>query len=208
MDKIKFKIKKKVFTCLVAKTAEERKEGYSGETDAPKENECMLFVFPEPGSHQMWIAGTDTALDIVFLNDDLKILEILTGKPDSEDLLGSSEDVSYVIEFGAGVCETIGLKVGNSISTIPEDSLKPDTTEQYGGFVLDADGNTQMRIKGGERIFSRKSTRKIVSQAFACKTDKDFSKLARTTLQEILAQNERKSEFVKGKTKETYELQV
>lgn len=208
MEKIKFKIKNKVFNCLVAKSAEERKAGYSGDEPDPKDNECMLFVFPEPGNYQMWMAGTEIALDIVFLNDDLNVLEIVAGEPENEELLGSSNEVAYVLEFAAGVCESIGLKKGNSVNNIPEDQLKPDEDEKYIAMILDEDGNTQMRIKGGERIFSRKSTHKIVTQALNCEADKDYKKLARTILREVLAQDGRNIEFVKGKTKETYELEI
>lgn len=205
MDQIKFKIKQKVFNCLVAKSAEDRKTGYSGEQECPKDNECMLFVFPVVGKNQMWMAGTEFPLDIVFLNEDLKVTEILCGEVGSEELLGTGEDVAYVLEFACGVCDKMGLKQGNSINSIPEEILEPGD-ESYDVFVLDEDGEIQMEIQGGERIFSRKSTRKIVSQAQACEGDKDFRKLARTVLREILAQDGRGSQYVKGKTKEVYEL--
>lgn len=205
MEIFDLKINDKTFKCSVAQKAADRKVGYSGEGNTPKEDECMLFVFPTPGKYQMWMKDSHAPLDIVFMDESLEILEILKGEPNSEELIGSHDNVSYVLEFAEGACSDI--EVGEELKGIPDKYLEPDPEEQYSMFVLDEDGKVQMEIQGGERIFSRKSTKRIVNGALNAKSDKDYKKLARTILKEILAQDGRGTDYVKGKTKETYELE-
>jgi uncharacterized membrane protein (UPF0127 family) len=207
MEVFDLKINDKTFKCSVAQKASDRKVGYSGVGNVPKEDECMLFVFPSPGKYQMWMKDATAALDIVFFDDSLKILDIIEGSPDNEELLGTHDNVSYVLEFLKGTCKDLNINTGDTIKGIPDNHLEPDPEENYSMFVLDEEGQVQMEIKGGERIFSRKSTKRIVNGALNAESDKDYKKLARTTLKEILAQDGRGPDPVKGKTKEIYELE-
>ena len=65
--------------------------------------------------------------------------------------------------------------------------------------VLDEDGNVQMKLEGGERIFSRISTRKIIKQALKAyrdETDSSFIKLGKMVFKELDAQDGRDPEYV------------
>lgn len=192
--------------CSVAKTAEERKKGLSGEGVELGADECMLFVFPSEGSHRMWMKDTHIPLDIVFLDKNIEVLEIVQGEENNVELLGNSDKISYVIELNKGACKTLDIGVGDILEDIPEEYLEPDEDEEYSMYVLDDEGNVQMEIKGGERIFSRKSTKKIVNMALSAGNDSQYKKLAKTILGEILAQDGREPDYVKGKTKESYNL--
>jgi len=205
METFKLIINKEKFTCSVANNAEDRKVGYSGDRKSPKDTECMLFVFPSVGKNQMWMKDTKFPLDIVFLDKDCKVLESICAEENSNELLGSSEDVAYVLEFPEGMCDDLELKKGDEIEDIPEEFLEAEDNPVKMQ-VLDDKGNAQMDIQGGERIFSRKATKKIIDQAIACKSDDDKKTLAKTLLKEIIAQDDRGSDYVKGKTKESYKL--
>ena len=206
MRKFNLEINDTKLKCFVANKAEDRKVGYSGEDNVPDETECMLFVFPEPGDHKMWMKNTHCNLDIIFLDKDCEILEIVEGKEDDDTLLGSSDNVAFVLEFMQGGADALGLKVGDIVDTIPDEYLEPSDDEVYSMFVLDEEGNVQMKIKGGERIFSRAITKKLVNLALSAETDTQFKKLGKMILKEILAQDERGPDHVKGRTKDSYEL--
>jgi hypothetical protein len=65
--------------------------------------------------------------------------------------------------------------------------------------VLAPDGSTQMKLQGGERIFSRISTKKMVKQAKKANSVRDdeilflraCKKLGKICLKELYAQNHR-----------------
>ena len=70
--------------------------------------------------------------------------------------------------------------------------------------VIASDGTTQMNLQGGERIFSRISTKQIISWAKKAEANKDntelFEKyckrLGKRIFREIKAQNTREPEYV------------
>ena len=65
--------------------------------------------------------------------------------------------------------------------------------------VLDPEGNVQMTLDGGERIFSIISTKTIINKAkraFIEKTDNAYKSLGKYVFKEMKAQDSRKPEFV------------
>lgn len=67
--------------------------------------------------------------------------------------------------------------------------------------VLAPDGSYQFALKGGERIFSRISTRRFIKyakRANKSKLDKDYASLGRAVFNELSAQNDRGPEFVEA----------
>ena len=70
--------------------------------------------------------------------------------------------------------------------------------------VLAPDGSTQMNLQGGERIFSRISTRKMIKQAKKANSlrkdsvlyERACKKLGKICLKELYAQNHRDQEYV------------
>ena len=82
---------------------------------------------------------------------------------------------------------------------IKEDSEEEDKTENHTMVVLDEKGNTQMELIGGERIFSREHTRKLIflaKKAAKSKDKADYRKLGKTMFQFIEKQDTQKQEFV------------
>jgi bifunctional DNA-binding transcriptional regulator/antitoxin component of YhaV-PrlF toxin-antitoxin module len=74
-----------------------------------------------------------------------------------------------------------------------------DDDNKYIMKVLAPDGSTQMKLQGGERIFSRISTKKMVKQAKKANSVRDdeilflraCKKLGKICLKELYAQNHR-----------------
>lgn len=66
---------------------------------------------------------------------------------------------------------------------------------QQGGTmeVLDSDGNSQMKIEGGERIFSRVATKKMLE----LNESKNYAELGKYICDELKAQDEREPQYVK-----------
>ena len=66
-------------------------------------------------------------------------------------------------------------------------------------YVIGSDGKPQMTLEGGERIFSRISTRTMIKKAkkaFVEKTDNAYKSLGKYVFKEMKAQDSRKPEFV------------
>lgn len=159
MDKIKIKIANKEYTVQVAKTDEEKTKGLQGVKELSK-NEGMLFKYDEPQTVMFWMKDTLIPLDIIFIGDNDEVLSIYHGEPENTDLVKEKE-VLYVLELNANS----GVKEGDDFEI--EDSEGMD--------VLDKDGNSQMKLEGGERIFSRKNTVILIRMAKRADQFKDES---------------------------------
>ena len=76
--------------------------------------------------------------------------------------------------------------------------------EKEGGIVhkmtvLNEDGSTQMELEGGERIFSRIHTKRLISlskKAVKSKKDADYKKLGKKVFEYINKQNTQEQEYV------------
>ena len=65
--------------------------------------------------------------------------------------------------------------------------------------VLDAEGNTQMTLDGGERIFSIKNTKiliKLAKKATATNNDNDYKALGKRVFKFLEVQNNSEPEYV------------
>lgn len=111
------KIKGKLFNLEVADTQEKREAGLSGR--ALKENEGMLFVFEKPCRPAFWMKGVLEPLDIVWIDDEKKVVGVLERLPvcrgEDYDIYRPSSNISYAIELKGGTAKNIGLKVGDNI---------------------------------------------------------------------------------------------
>ena len=193
----------KEFDVFVARDEQSRRLGLSGqETLGPDEG--MLFVFPGPGNHKMYMKGTNFPLDIIFLNENVEVLEILEGKANDETLLGPHEQTSYVLELPSGAAEQYDLQPGDRIDDIPDEMRKSlDGKKETPLKVLGNSGEIQAELEGGERIFSRNATRKMIKAATESNDDDSYIKLARIVVEEVIAQDERNPEFT-GEGQVTY----
>ena len=177
-----------------AQSPEERRMGLS-ELESIENDEGMFFTFPEQGVHQMWMKDTKFPLDILFLNDNVEILQISKGEPMDETLIEGPEETLHVLELPAGTVEG-NLGVGDRIDGIPEEYRQSeDKPSDKPLKVVGEDGEVQFELEGGERIFSRKSTKKMVEAAQTANDDKGLIKLAKIALDEIIRQDQRQPEY-------------
>lgn len=193
MNKINIRIANKKYKVQVAETDEEKQKGLQGVTSLP-EDEGMLFIFDEPSEISFWMKDTKVPLDIVFINEDLKVISVQKGIPDSEDFI-TENNVNFVLE----VNQNSGIKSGDELEFSPENKINSSKMQ-----VLDSNGESQMELDGGERIFSRSNTKtliKFAKKANATKSDNDYKALGKRIFKFLKTQTENEPEYVEQKNK-------
>ena len=194
MTNIIVNVGSKTYTCKVAKTSEEHKKGLM-DVDYLAPDEGMLFEFDKEGTREFWMKNTSLELTQISINDDDEVEEVYQAIPNDETLV-PFKNCKYLLE----VNRTTDIKVGDDFEIDSNDDL-----DKYVMKVLAPDGSTQMRLQGGERIFSRISTKKMIKQAKKADSVRDDEilferacrKLGKICLKELYAQNHRDPEFVK-----------
>ena len=206
---IEVQIGKKVYNLLVATTEEEKEKGLMGIEELP-DNEGMLFDYSDEPQAELsfWMKNVDIPLDIIFINQDGIVISVKQGIPNSEEYITEdSEFISCVIELNANS----GVKAGDktdlfseidNINEEIEDEDEEDTHPELNVnrlYVYGSDGEVQAELQGGERIFSRKSSKVIIAKAkraYVSKEDKDYKSLGRYIFKEMDAQDNRDPEYV------------
>ena len=193
MDKVIVNIGNKRYNCQLAKTEEQRRKGLMDvEYLAPDEG--MLFEFDEEGTHEFWMKNTPLELTQISINDDDEVEYVYQATPNDETLI-PFENCKYLLE----VNRTTEIQKGDDFEIDDSDDLN-----KYVMKVLAPDGSTQMNLQGGERIFSRISTKKMIKQAKKANSlredpvlyERACKKLGKICLKELYAQNHRDQEYV------------
>lgn len=181
------------YDILIAKSQEQKTKGLQFVKSLPKD-EGMLFVINENNPIETFfhMHNVPFPLDLIFMDDDFKVLDVKRGEPEDDKISGVA---SYVLEVNAGS----GIKKDDE-----GDLDEPESN--YVMKMLAPDGSTQFQLKGGERIFSRKSTKSFIRKALkaeSSKEDKDYKALGKAMFKELKAQDNREPEYVKSpKSKE------
>lgn len=77
----------------------------------------MLFIFKKNQSLAFWMKNTYIPLDIIFVDENMQVVNIKKNtKPLSEKLIPSIRDSMYVVEVNAGFCDKYGVKIGDHLS--------------------------------------------------------------------------------------------
>lgn len=116
------------FRLEIARTPVERARGYMFREQVADE-EGMLFLFPEDGLHEFWMKNCRVALDLIWLDADLQVVQIAAEQlPCPEE--GPCPDIfpmrpaRYVLEVAAGVAARHGLQVGDRVAVLSEPPLR------------------------------------------------------------------------------------
>jgi len=81
-----------------------------------KENQGMLFIFPDMQERSFWMKNTYIPLDIIYLDNQKKVLSIAENTlPRSTESIPSGYPAKYVVEVNAGMTARFGIKKGTSM---------------------------------------------------------------------------------------------
>jgi len=187
----KIKVGNKDYKVYLAVTDEEHDEGLKNVSEL-SEDEGMIFIFEEVDEVSFWMKDTKIPLDIIFINEDLEVISVHEGIPESEDYI-SEDNVLYVLE----VNKNSGIKQGDELDFNSEKEVNSNRLH-----VLDKDGNSQMELLGEERIFSRENTKILIrfaKKAALMKNDKDYKALGSRLFKFLGKQNSNAPEYVTTK---------
>lgn len=182
------------YDIYIAKSKEQKERGLQHFKSLPKD-EGMLFVINESNPIETFfhMHNVPFPLDLIFMDDEFKVLDVKRGNPEDDKIEGIA---SYVLEINADS----GVKKGD------EAELDDDDTHEYVMKVLAPDSSVQMALKGGERIVSRRETLVLIRKALkaaASKEDKDYKALGKYMFKVIKGQDSREPEYVTAPDKKT-----
>ena len=190
---MKIKIGDKEFIATIAKDSEEKRIGLSNTTNL-NAKEAFVMKFDPAEDVSITMKDMHYPLDLIFIREG-KLLKKVAASP-GEDSITIGDLSDTVVEIKAG--EALGLRKGNSIEYIGE-KLEDGTVEMAEGGLavegnrqlLDEKGKNQMNLLGGERIFSRISTKRM----FELAKQKKYKTLGKYLYNEIKAQDKRPVQY-------------
>lgn len=199
MEKKNIIIGNKEYTVEIAKSKEDKEKGLQ-DRNYLASDEGMLFVYEEQQPVvEYWMKNTKIPLDQIAINEGNEVTTVYKAQPNSENLHPFA-NVKYLLE----VNQDSGIVEGDDFEF--DDSDDPN---KYVMKVLAPDGSTQMNLQGGERIFSRISTKQMITWAKKAEANKDnkelFTKyckrLGKRMFKELYAQDHRDPEYVEAPDK-------
>ena len=183
----------KSFDVEIADTPEKRREGLS-KADSLADDEGMLFVFDEVQDEVSFtMAETNIDLDIIFIDEEGTVISVEHAKAKDPEPFEET-DVKYVLE----VAYKSGVRAGDDFEIEGDDFTDEEKEDLQRMLVLDSNGNVQAKIEGGSRIFSRKSTKRMIKaalRAYKSDDDIDYCKVGRIVLKELDAQDGRDPQY-------------
>ncbi len=104
------------FKVQFADTEQTREIGLMFRKDMPA-GEGMIFEFFQPQPVAFWMRNTVLPLDIIFIGQDGRILNVAANaRPFDETPLPSAGDARAVLEINAGLAVRLGIKAGDKIT--------------------------------------------------------------------------------------------
>jgi uncharacterized membrane protein (UPF0127 family) len=103
-------------TVEVARTSDELARGLMYRTSlAPDAG--MLFVFPETGGHAFWMKNTFIPLDMIFVDEALRVVAVIADvAPHTTELRDPGVPARYVVEVNAGWARARGVGPGARVT--------------------------------------------------------------------------------------------
>ncbi len=111
-------IKEICFNVEIARTAEEKLRGLKNREILPKD-EGMLFIYSEEKQRNFWMKDVLIPLDIIWINKDKEIVFIEENAQPCKNncpVVASDKKAKYVLEVKGGICQDIGIRVGDKIN--------------------------------------------------------------------------------------------
>lgn len=85
----------------------------------------MLFVFDEPAIRSFWMRNTQVPLDIAFIDEELRVVEIERMEAETTDLHAPDEPVLYALEVPAGWFAGVGVRAGDRALIVLSSTQEP-----------------------------------------------------------------------------------
>ena len=198
MKEITIQIEDKTYNVQVVESEDEKVQGLSNTEELPLDG--MLFDYSSDPQSELTFNTIDMnyPIDIIFINSDYEVTAVELGEPKSDEIIeciaDEDESIIYVLETNANS----GIKVGDEFEIEDDDVDEEEVSKMY---IIGLDGNPQFELIGGERIFSRIHTRKLIKlakRANKSKKDSDYKKLGKTLFNIIEIQNTQEPEYVDG----------
>lgn len=106
------------FRLEVVSTPSQRAKGMMfRRRDQVREDQGMLFIFPEERPQKFWMKNTFIPLDMIFVNSELKVVGIVhEAVPLSLEERGVPAPAKYVIEVLGGIAQKQGISEGAQVS--------------------------------------------------------------------------------------------
>lgn len=206
MKEVDIELNDVVYKVKVAISEKDRNKGFQNVSNIGL-NEGMIFPFKEPSLAEFWMQDTHIPLLLVFIDEDWEVIRITEGEPLSEQIM-SQDNTKYVLELNVVSKVEVGDYVDlneleDYLEEIDFENDDDDDDDQDGKLpemiVLDAKGKEQMRIVGGERIFSRKNTKTLISMAKRAKrtkSDTDYKRIGTKIFNFLKIQDEKEDDYV------------
>ena len=99
----------------VAQTKEEKQKGLMF-VDKLSQTNGLLLLYKKPKVVKIWMHNTKIPLDIIFINDQNKVVLIRKGESFSKKIISSINHVIGVLEIPEGCVKKLDIKVGDKIS--------------------------------------------------------------------------------------------
>ena len=191
----------KEYDVVVADTPELRKKGLEPYSYL-NADEGMLFIFDEETTDYFTMKNCAIDLDIVFIDSEGEVIQVSSVKAYDPKPVTCEEPYQFVLEVNINS----GIELEDELEQ--EDESLSEEEKQFAGehnkmLVLDANGDVQMKLSGGERIFSRIKTRQIIKavlKAYKNDTDSEYRRVGRIVLKELDAQDNREPEYTQLKS--------
>ncbi|MEK6861976.1 MAG: DUF192 domain-containing protein [Nanoarchaeota archaeon] len=110
-------INKNIIKVEVADTPEERSHGLMFR-ESLCDNCGMLFVFENEDYHNFWMKNTVIPLDMIFISEDNKIIDIIQAEPCKEDpcqVYKPKEKAKYILEVNKEYSSSNNLRTGDNV---------------------------------------------------------------------------------------------
>jgi uncharacterized membrane protein (UPF0127 family) len=96
----------------VARTTEEKERGLMYRTELP-DGTGMIFLFTEEDIQSLWMSNTYVALDVAFLDANLRVVDIQQMEPETTDIHSSARRAMFALELPKGWLAAHGVEVGD-----------------------------------------------------------------------------------------------
>ncbi len=109
-------LRKACFNVEIAATEETRRQGLMDRKQLASDH-GMLFIFDALGEYGFWMKNTLVALDIIWLDENKKVVHIEAKVPpcvsDPCSIYSPLKQAKYVLELSAGVVAREGIALGD-----------------------------------------------------------------------------------------------